>query len=91
MAAVKLFGCGDSINSNAQAYLVKTHIELHRNKAYNAVESALTAIGLQYGNPMGHYLLGTSLLQLNKLREAEKALRNCHQLAPRFLPAKGMC
>lgn len=56
---------------NAQAYLVKTRIELHRNKAHDAVESALTAIGLQYGNPMGHYLLGTGLLQLNKLKEAE--------------------
>jgi predicted AlkP superfamily phosphohydrolase/phosphomutase/tetratricopeptide (TPR) repeat protein len=75
---------------NAQAYLVKTRIELHRNQAHDAVESALTAIGLQYGNPMGHYLLGTSLLQLNKLREAEKALSNCHQLAPRFLPALRM-
>jgi len=56
---------------NAQVYLVKTRIELHRNKAHDAVESALTAIGLQYGNPMGHYLLGTGLLQLNKLKEAE--------------------
>lgn len=75
---------------NAQAFLVKTRIELHRNKAHDAVESALTAIGLQYGNPMGHYLLGTGLLQLNQLKEAEKALRNCHQLAPRILPALRM-
>jgi predicted AlkP superfamily phosphohydrolase/phosphomutase/tetratricopeptide (TPR) repeat protein len=75
---------------NPQAFLVRTRIELHQNKALDAVDSALAAIGLQYGNPMGHYLLGTSLLQLNKLREAEKALANCHRLAPNFLPALRM-
>ncbi len=75
---------------NAQAFLVRTRIELHQNKAIDAVDSALAAIGLQYGNPMGHYLLGASLLQLNKLKEAEKALSNCHRLAPNFLPALRM-
>ena len=75
---------------NPQAFLVRTRIELHQNKALDAVDSALAAIGLQYGNPIGHYLLGTSLLQLNKLREAEKALNNCHRLAPNFLPALRM-
>jgi predicted AlkP superfamily phosphohydrolase/phosphomutase/predicted Zn-dependent protease len=72
---------------NAQAFLVRTRIELHQNKAFDAVDSALAAIGLQYGNPMGHYLLGASLLQLNKFKEAEKALSNCHHLAPKYLPA----
>ena len=75
---------------NPQAFLVRTRIELHQNKALDAVDSALAAIGLQYGNPIGHYLLGASLLQLNKLREAEKALNNCHRLAPNFLPALRM-
>lgn len=75
---------------NAQAYLVKTRIELHQQRAHEAVDSALAAIGLQYGNPMGHFLLGTGLLKLNQLREAEKALRNCHQLAPEFLTAMRM-
>jgi tetratricopeptide (TPR) repeat protein len=75
---------------NAQAFLIRTRIELHQNKSIDAVESALAAIGLQYGNPMGHYLLGASLLQLNKLKEAEKALSNCHRLAPNFLPALRM-
>jgi tetratricopeptide (TPR) repeat protein len=75
---------------NAQAFLVKSRIELHQNRATDAVDSALAAISLQYGNPSGHFLLGTSLLQLNKLKEAERALRNCHQLAPKFLPALRM-
>jgi predicted AlkP superfamily phosphohydrolase/phosphomutase/predicted Zn-dependent protease len=75
---------------NPQAFLVRTRIQLHQNKALEAVDSALSAIGLQYGNPMGHYLLGASLLQLNKLREAEKALSNCHRLAPNFLHALRM-
>lgn len=75
---------------NAQAFLVKTRMELHLDRADDAVDSALAAIGLQYGNPMGHFLLGASLLRLNRLREAERALRNCHQLAPKFLPAMRM-
>jgi tetratricopeptide (TPR) repeat protein len=75
---------------NAQAYLIKTRIELHQDRADDAVDSALAAIGLQYGDPMGHFLLGTSLLKLNQLREAEKALLNCLKLAPRFLIAMRM-
>ena len=75
---------------NAQAFLVRTRIELHQNQSLEAVDSALAAIGLQYGNPMGHYLLGAGLLKLNKLKEAEKAFGNCHRLAPMFLPAMSM-
>jgi thioredoxin-like negative regulator of GroEL len=75
---------------NAQAYLVRTRVELHQDRPHDAVDSALAAISLQYGNPMGHFLLGTSLLRLDELREAEKAFRNCHQLAPRFLIAMRM-
>ena len=80
----------DADPDNAQAFLVRTRIELHQKKSLDAVDSALAAIGLQYGNPMGHYLLGVGLLQVNKLHEAEKALSNCHRLAPDFLPALRM-
>ena len=75
---------------NPQAYLVKARIEMHQNRSHDAVDSALAAIALQYGNPMGHFMLGASLLQLNKLQEAEKALRNCQQLAPEFIPGLRM-
>lgn len=75
---------------NAQAFLVKARIEINQNRTDDAVESALAAIGLQYGNPHGHFLLGVSLLQQNRLRHAEQALRNCHQLAPKSLPALRM-
>jgi tetratricopeptide (TPR) repeat protein len=75
---------------NAQAFLVKSRIEQHQKRSQDAIDSALAAISLQYGNPLGHYLFGTALLQLNMLQEAEKALRNCLQLAPRFLPALRM-
>ena len=75
---------------NPQAYLVKARIEMHQNRSHDAVDSALAAIALQYGNPMGHFMLGGSLLQLNKLQEAEKALRNCQQLAPEFIPGLRM-
>lgn len=80
----------ESDPDNPRAYLVKARIEMHQNRSHDAVDSALAAIALQYGNPMGHFLLGASLLQLNKLQEAEKALRNCQQLAPKFLPGLRM-
>jgi predicted Zn-dependent protease len=85
LAAVDRVLAADPDNPNA--FLVRARIELHQDKAFEAVDSALTAVGLQYGNPMGHYLLGASLLQLNKLRDSERALSNCHQLAPDYLPA----
>ncbi len=75
---------------NAQAFLIRARIQLHQNQTLEAVDSALAAIGLQYGNPLGHYLLGASLLRQNRLREAEKALTHCHRLAPQFLPALRM-
>jgi tetratricopeptide (TPR) repeat protein len=75
---------------NSQAYMVRNRIEMQQDKTLEAVDSALTAIGLQYGNPIGHFLLGTSLLKLNKLHEAQRALSNCHQLSRKFLPALGM-
>ncbi|MEO7100485.1 MAG: tetratricopeptide repeat protein [Luteolibacter sp.] len=67
---------------SAQAFLVLARCFLHQGKADQAVDAALDVIGLQYGNPRGHFLLGVALVQLGNWSAAEKALRNNLQLNP---------
>lgn len=71
-----------------QGHLLLTRIRLHTNRAAEAADSALDAIGLQYGNPRGHFLLGMALAQDERLEEAVRPLTNCLQLAPEFLQAR---
>jgi predicted AlkP superfamily phosphohydrolase/phosphomutase/tetratricopeptide (TPR) repeat protein len=73
---------------NPQACLVQARIALHADRPADAVDSALAAISLQYGNPMGHWLLGAALYGEGRFEEAEKPLRNCLTLAPDFLRAR---
>lgn len=73
---------------SAQGHLLRTRIRLHTNRAAEAVESALDAIGLQYGNPRGHFLLGMALVQERRLEDALRPLTNCLRLAPEFLTAR---
>ena len=74
--------------NNPQAFLTLARIQLHSNRAAEAVESALEAIGFQYGNPLGHFLLGAALAQLENFAQAERPLLNCLRLAPRFIRAQ---
>ena len=73
---------------NPQAFLTLARIQLHSDRAIEAVDSALEAIGFQYGNPLGHFLLGAALVQLENFAEAERPLLNCLRLAPRFVRAQ---
>ena len=73
---------------NPQAFLVQARIALRRDRPADAVEAAVAAIGLQYGNPMGHWLLGAALYADGRLEEAEKPLRNSLTLSPDFLRAR---
>jgi tetratricopeptide (TPR) repeat protein len=73
---------------HARAFLVRARVQLRSGRAAEAADSALEAIGLQYGNPLGHFLLGAALLALGRLEEAERPLRNCLALAPEFLQAR---
>ncbi|MFM7150978.1 MAG: tetratricopeptide repeat protein, partial [Gemmataceae bacterium] len=73
---------------NAQAFLVLARIEIHSGQFDDAVESALDAISLQYGNPLGHFLLGAALCGRQRFGEAETALRKCLALAPDFVRAR---
>jgi len=73
---------------NPQAFLTLARIQLHSERAAEAVESALEAIGFQYGNPLGHFLLGAALVQLENFAQAERPLLNCLRLAPKFVRAQ---
>jgi tetratricopeptide (TPR) repeat protein len=55
---------------------------LRQDKAEQAADAALEAVGLQFGNPQGHFLLGAALVQLENWPAAAKALRNHLQLNP---------
>jgi predicted AlkP superfamily phosphohydrolase/phosphomutase/tetratricopeptide (TPR) repeat protein len=67
---------------SAQAWLIRARCRLHRGQAAEAAEAALEAIGLQYGNPRGHFLLGAALAQGGDWVGAERAMRNNLQLNP---------
>ncbi len=73
---------------NPQAFLTLARIQLHSDRAAEAVESALEAISFQYGNPLGHFLLGAALVQLEQFAQAERPLLNCLRLAPKFVRAQ---
>ncbi len=70
---------------NAQAFLILARLQLHQQDASSAVASALDAIGLQYGNPEAHFLLGSALAQLKEWEQAAHALLNCVQLNPKSI------
>jgi tetratricopeptide (TPR) repeat protein len=73
---------------NPQAFLTLARIHLHSGRAAEAVGSALEAISFQYGNPLGHFLLGAALVQLENFAQAERPLLNCLRLAPKFVRAQ---
>lgn len=68
---------------SAQAWLIRARCGLHRGLAAEAAAAALEAIGLQYGNPRGHFLLGAALAQKGDWAGAEQALKNNLKLNPR--------
>lgn len=68
---------------SAQAHLILARCFLHQGKAREAADAALDAIGLQYGNPRGHFLLGVALVRLGNWPAAETALTNNLRLNPK--------
>ena len=67
---------------SAQANLTLARCFLRQEKPDEAAAAALEAVGLQFANPAGHFLLGAALVQLENWAGAEKALRNHLQLNP---------
>ncbi len=72
---------------DARAHLALARCQLHGGKPRDAAETALDAVGLQYGAPRAHFLLGVALARCGELEAAEAALNNCLQLAPSHRPA----
>jgi predicted AlkP superfamily phosphohydrolase/phosphomutase/tetratricopeptide (TPR) repeat protein len=60
-------------------------VSMLRQKRYEeAVEYALTAIGMMYHSPGAHYHLGEALYRLGKYDDAEKAFEVCLKISPDF-------
>ncbi|MFT6243069.1 MAG: putative AlkP superfamily phosphohydrolase/phosphomutase/tetratricopeptide (TPR) repeat protein [Akkermansiaceae bacterium] len=72
--------------TSIQAHNTLTRCHLHARDPEAAVDTALVAIGYQFANPRGHYLLGQALIQLEQWPEAEHALKNCLQLDRESVP-----
>jgi tetratricopeptide (TPR) repeat protein len=72
---------------NAAARLGLTRCELALGQPEEAMDHALEAVGLQYGHPQGHFLLGVALCRLKRFPEAIQALKVALKLAPRLFPA----
>jgi predicted AlkP superfamily phosphohydrolase/phosphomutase/tetratricopeptide (TPR) repeat protein len=60
---------------NAEAHLGLCRSHLQGRKNVEAAEAALSAIGLRYHNPGGHFLLGIALHRLGRIGRAIDALR----------------
>ncbi len=72
---------------NPQAFLVLARQQLHYNDPQQAAASALEAIGSQYGNAEGHFLLGVALFKSGEPRDALKTLINALKLDKSLVPA----
>ena len=72
---------------NAQAFLVLARTSLRKNHPQAAADFALDTVGLQYGNPQGHFLLGVALIRLEDWGNAKQALQNTVKLNPDLLAA----
>lgn len=76
---------------NADAFLSLARVALHRDDAKTAINAALDAIGLRFGEPQGHFLLGAALAQNGDWPEALNALEKTlilnphHQRAHRYM------
>jgi tetratricopeptide (TPR) repeat protein len=78
----------DSDPHNPLAFLVLARCALRTGRAEQAAEAAADCIGLQFGNPEGHFLLGVALANQGRFDEAVRPLENSLRLAPQFLRAQ---
>lgn len=69
------------------AFLGLARCSLHSGRLQEAAGHALEAIGAQYGDPHGHFLLGMALLQMEHWSAAADALSTAIKLQPSHAPA----
>ncbi len=72
----------DPENPAAHTGLSRSLLSLKKNRS--AAESALDSVGLQYHNPMGHYLLGVALHRTGRIYQAVDALNVAVSQNPNF-------
>jgi len=72
---------------NAPAFFTLARLHLHQQQSSEAMDAALEGIALQYGNPLGHFLLGAALAQLEQWEQAERPLLNALRLNQKFFRA----
>lgn len=68
-------------------YLALARQLLFRGDPEGAAAAALESIGLDFGNPHAHFLLGAALARAGQGEQAVVPLQNCLSLEPRFLRA----
>ncbi|MCC6537392.1 MAG: alkaline phosphatase family protein [Bryobacterales bacterium] len=54
----------------------------NQQKLAESAEAAVDAVGCDYANALGHFLLGRSLAQMGRFPQAEQALENCLRFQP---------
>ena len=72
---------------HARAKLLLARIDMQTGRPAEAMQHALDAIGLQFGNPLGHLVLGRSLAAQGYFVEAERAFANALALEPDYVDA----
>lgn len=72
----------DNDKDSAEAYHGLGITYLKQNKLEEAVDSLLTAVGLQYTMPLAHFHLGEVLYVMGEKEEAAKAFEVCLRLVP---------
>ena len=77
----------DADSDEARAHLGIAHTMLRRRRYPEAVDSALTALGLRYDLPLAHFTLGSALARLGETERAIQAFETCLTYAPGYSPA----
>lgn len=72
----------DSENADAHLGLCQTYLQMKNSSA--AAEAALTATGLRFHNPKGHFLLGVALHRMGRVYEAINALKLAISQSPNY-------
>ncbi len=70
---------------HAPALLTLARSELHLGRPDEAIGHALDAIGLQFGNPLGHLVVGQALLAQGHAADAASAFSKAIALEPGFV------
>jgi tetratricopeptide (TPR) repeat protein len=72
---------------NPHAHIGMCRVELHRQNPEAAAQAALEGLQRLYHNPIGHFLLGVSLVGLGRYEKARDAFQTALSLNPNYRQA----